>query len=108
METHHSLNENQKIVIKIDPELAELIPAFLKNRESDIRGLNESLAKSDYVIIERLGHGMKGAGAGFGFDEITEIGALIEKAAKEKKSDEIQKGIEKLTNYMKLLEVTYE
>ena len=108
METHNPLNEMKKNVIKIDPELAELIPAFLKNRMSDIQAMNEALAKSDHVIVERLGHGMKGAGAGFGFDEITAIGAAIEKAAKEKNEDEMKKGIERLANYMKFLEVTYE
>ncbi len=96
------------IYVKVDKELAELIPQFIKNRADDIKSLRERLLKGDYELIERIGHGMKGAGGGFGFDGITEIGARIEKAAKNKNFDETQKEIEGLSDYMKNLEVVYE
>ena len=108
MEMHKRTGENKKIVVKLDPELAELIPTFLKNRNTDIQALHDSLKKENYEIVERIGHGMKGAGGGFGFDAITEIGARIEKAAQEKNSDEVKNGIETLADYMKHVEVTYE
>ena len=104
METH----PKEKIKVKIDSELIELIPAFLVNRGTDIQVMNEALKTGDSIIIERTGHGMKGAGAGFGFDAITEIGAKIESAAKNKDWEIIQKAIEELGNYLRHLEVVYE
>lgn len=104
VKTHDAL---KKIIVKIDTELMELIPAFLENRGTDILTMNKALETGDYVIIERTGHGMKGAGAGFGFEAITEIGAFIEKAAQDKDDVRVQEGIDKLSYYMQHLEVIY-
>ena len=101
-------DNSKKISVKIDAELADLIPGFLKNRETDIQAMQESLKQGDYVLVERIGHGMKGAGAGYGFDAITEIGAQIEKAAQDKDPEEVQKAICQLVDYVKRLEVRYE
>lgn len=96
------------IVIKVDPELAELIPRFLENRSSDVKTMREALPKGDFELIQRIGHGMKGAGSGFGFDAVTEIGTRIESAAKVRDSESIQKEIEALDYYLQHLEVVYE
>ena len=108
MKTNDRISEGSKIIVKVDPELAELIPAFLKNRDEDIHLLMEGLKKNNYEIIERTGHGMKGSGSGFGFEAITEIGARIEQAAKHQDTDEVQKGIDELSDYVRRLEVIYE
>ncbi len=106
MEMHDRL-EGSKIIIKIDPELMELIPAFLNNRYADILLMQDALKKGDYEIIERAGHGMKGSGAGFGFEAITEIGKSLEKAAQDKDVASIQESINRLSDYMKHIEVIY-
>ena len=108
METHDQLNESQKIIVRVDAELAELIPAFLENRGIDIQLMHKALKTGDYEIIERTGHGMKGAGSGFGFDAVTDIGTRIEAAAKNKDWEVIQKAIDELGNYLQHLEVIYE
>ena len=108
METHDQLNDGQKIIVKIDAELTELIPAFLENRVADIQSMHKALKAGDYEIIQRIGHGMKGAGAGFGFEAISEIGTCIETAAKGKDGEGIQKAINELGNYIQHLEVIYE
>ena len=99
---------DSKIIVKINPELAELIPTFLKNRGTDIPTMLEALKTGDYIAIERTGHGMKGSGSGFGFDAISEIGGLIEEAAKQKNESEVKKGIEDFSNYMSRIEIIYE
>lgn len=95
-------------IVKVHRELAELIPQFIQNRNADIKSMKDALIPGDYEFIQRIGHGMKGAGGGFGFDVITEIGAVIENAAKIKNLEGIEKGIEDLSVYMKNLEVVYE
>ena len=107
METHSKEKKDQKNTVKIDLELAELIPAFLVNRGTDIQVMTKALKAGDYEMIERIGHGMKGAGAGFGFEAITEIGASIEKAAKDKDAALAQEYIDALSHYMQHIEVIY-
>ena len=51
---------------------------------------------------------MKGSGAGYGFDVITDIGGSLEQAAKNKDTQKIQQQIDKLAAYIKGLEVKYE
>ena len=72
-----------KVVIHADPEIADLIPKFLDNRQKDINLIESALEKNDFDAIRMLGHSMKGAGGGYGFDGVTEIGKNLEEAAKE-------------------------
>lgn len=99
---------NEKIIIDADPDLSELIPGFLQHRQDDIRLISEYLEKADFESLRILGHSMKGAGSGYGFDEISEIGALIEQAAKEKNPAEIRRQADSLKDYLLRIEVVYK
>jgi HPt (histidine-containing phosphotransfer) domain-containing protein len=95
----------EKIVIKVDPEIADLIPGFLQNRQKDIENIMSYLKEGNFEQIERLGHSMKGSGAGYGFDGISEIGKSIEIAGKGKDVEGIKKGIEDLKDYLDRIEI---
>lgn len=97
-----------RIVVHADPEIADLIPKFLENRVKDIAAIREALERSDFETIRTLGHMMKGAGGGFGFHGITEIGKTLEDSAKASNAEEIQKGVEALAVYMNTVEVVYD
>jgi hypothetical protein len=72
---------NNRIIVNVDPDLADLIPGFLNNRTKDVETIRTLLGKGDFEAIRLLGHSMKGAGGGYGFDRITELGDVIESAA---------------------------
>ena len=97
-----------KLVIHADPEIADLIPRFLENRNKDIEAIRGALSTEDFDAIRILGHSMKGAGGGYGFQGITEIGKVLEDAAKIKDAQTIRKGIEDLTIYLNSVEVIYD
>lgn len=99
------MDGKERIVVKVDPEIADLIPGFLHNRQKDIEKMEALLVDKDFEQIERLGHSMKGSGAGYGFDSISEIGASIEIAGKNKDIEVIKKGIEDLKDYLDRLEI---
>lgn len=107
MKTNNQLRQ-EKITLKISAELAELVPNFCKNRHLDVAAMRSALRTGDYETIERLGHGMKGAGAGFGFDAVSEMGKSIESSAKIKDAAAIQTKIDELESYMSRVEVVYE
>jgi hypothetical protein len=66
------------------------------------------LKDQDYETIQKLGHGFKGAGAGFGFERITDIGLDIEEAAKVERYEDIKEKLEELIHYLKNIEIVYE
>lgn len=104
-----NVNDGEKIVVRIDDDdIKELIPEFLKNRQTDVKTIIAALECGDYETILVLGHGMKGSGGGYGFDAITDIGHSIEDAAKVKNPEEIKKQVDELSSYLERVEVVYE
>ncbi|HEX9454062.1 MAG TPA: hypothetical protein VGA27_06875 [Candidatus Binatia bacterium] len=51
---------------------------------------------------------MKGSGGGYGFDDISVIGAALEQAAKQQDETAIRSGMERLVFYLDKVKVVYE
>lgn len=98
----------EKIIIQADPEIANLIPGYLDNRRKDIIRMREALDKGDYETINFIGHSMRGSGKGYGFSAISDIGTALEQAAKHTNTDEINRRIDELADYIGRVEVVYE
>ena len=94
-----------KEVVYIDPDFIDLIPFFLESRHKEIVIIRECIEKADLKEAQRLGHGMKGAGGGYGFQEISSIGKSIEEAAKAGNTEEIERALERLAEYLSVVEV---
>ncbi len=94
-----------KIKITIDPDLKDLIPQYLENRNKDVTALKKAVMDVDYELTRNIGHKMKGSGGGYGFEEISNIGRDIENASKEKQLESIQKSIKTLEHYLSNLEI---
>lgn len=103
-----TVKSDEKIVVKVDEDMEDIIPEYLKNRHKDIQQTEISLKKNDFEKIRIIGHSMKGSGGGYGFDRITEIGAVIEQAAINQDSAGVRQQIEQLLDYLNRVEVTYE
>ncbi len=95
----------ERIAVIIDPDLADLVPGFLDNRRRDVDKLKTLLEAGNFVDIRMIGHSMKGAGGGYGFDPITTIGAAIERAALASDGQTILQGIEQLADYLARVDV---
>ena len=98
-------NWYQKQVVYVDPDFMDLIPSFLESRQKEIDIIRECIARSDMKEAHRLGHGMKGAGAGYGFPEISRIGKIIEEASKTGNTREIENALDLLGEYLSVIEV---
>ncbi|TDJ67754.1 MAG: Hpt domain-containing protein [Proteobacteria bacterium] len=98
----------EKIIVKIDPDLEDLIPGFLHNRAKDVRAINDLLDTQDFDAIRLLGHSMKGAGGGYGFDLITEIGDRIEVGALAADTAMIREANAQLDDYLSRVEPVCE
>jgi len=102
------MSEQNKIVVTADRDLEDIIPGYLANRQKDIADMSAALDGGDFETIRVLGHRMKGSGGGYGFDQITEIGASLEQAAKGGDGDTIRARVAELVDYLARVEVTYE
>src|SRR3954451_8166686 len=96
-----------KIVVTIDPDLEDLIPLFFEYRRRDVESIRAALVSGDFETIRILGHSMKGAGGGYGFDAVTDLGRDLEAAAKAQDSAEISRLNDELVAYMDRVEVVY-
>ena len=94
-----------KEVVYVDPDFMDLIPFFLESRRSDIVNIRECIKKADMKEARRLGHGMKGAGGGYGFQEISRIGKGIEEAAMAGDTAGIEEALTMLDEYLSVVEV---
>jgi HPt (histidine-containing phosphotransfer) domain-containing protein len=74
--------ETARLSVEVAGELRELIPRFLANRRLEIEQLRDAVARGDFEVARRIGHTLKGVGGGYGFEEITRLGAAIESAAR--------------------------
>jgi HPt (histidine-containing phosphotransfer) domain-containing protein len=108
MTQQSALRQEAKIIVHVDPDIADLIPGFLENRHKDIKTIGEALAQGNFETIRFLGHSMKGAGGSYGFDAITDIGRSLEQAAIAQDAGVIKKSLQELFAYLDSIEVVYK
>jgi HPt (histidine-containing phosphotransfer) domain-containing protein len=97
-----------KIVVKVDPDLKELIPGFMANRRKDVTTLREALEKGNVAQMQSTGHSLKGVGGGYGFPEMSALGAEIETAAKAGNLEALRGLVDRYAEYMDRVEVAFE
>ena len=93
--------------VEIPKEMDELIPPFLENRQKDLELLTAAIAECDTETITRLGHNMKGSGAGYGFKKISQLGFSLENAGKNQDFEAAQQALDELGSYLKGLQVKF-
>lgn len=97
-----------RITVKVDPDLEDLIPGFIENRNADVTRLRELLATEAYADIRLIGHSLKGVGGGYGFDAITEYGGVIEQAALAGDNTTIAQYTDQLAHYLEHIDIVFE
>jgi CheY-like chemotaxis protein/HPt (histidine-containing phosphotransfer) domain-containing protein len=98
----------ERTVVHVPPKLAQLVPGFLKNRRSDVEAIRRALQQGDYPTIQRLGHQLKGAGGGYGFVALTEIGGRLESAAVGRDAEQLAGALSALATYLESVDVVYQ
>lgn len=68
--------------VLVDEDLADLVPDYLERIRRMLDTIPQLVAAANSREIASIGHNLKGSGGGYGFDEITRQGKIIEEAAK--------------------------
>ncbi len=92
----------------LDADLEALIPAYLERRRDDIAALQAAISSGEFAVIKNIGHNLKGSGAGYGFDEITELGDTLEQAGIDQNAAVATAMTARLEQYLQSLDIQYE
>jgi HPt (histidine-containing phosphotransfer) domain-containing protein len=95
------------IRVEIDSEVKSIVPEYLENRKKECELISRLLEAEAFSEIRKLGHRMKGTGGSYGFDDISEIGEVIEEAALATDKEAISKSLRQLTSYLERVVVEY-
>ncbi len=98
----------ERILVHIDKDLEEIVPGYVQNRWRDVEAMRLAVANKDMESLRVMGHRMKGSGAGYGFDAITEIGRKLESAARDGQIEEITREIDALVAYLQRVDICYD
>lgn len=85
----------QELNIEIPEELEGLIPDFMRRREVDIEEFKRMVSEEDFEGIRLLAHKIKGHGGGYGLYVLTELGAEIETASRDRDINRTRIAIER-------------
>ena len=96
-----------KTVVQIDEEIKEIIPNFLEGREKDINLFKVAIEAEDFDQLESIGHKLKGNAGSYGFHEMSEYGAGIEIAAKNKELAKIKSLVGDFEEHFENIEIEY-
>lgn len=100
--------DNAPIPVVIDADLQDLIPGFMKRRREDVDKLVAAVERQDFKSVRLIGHSLKGNGGGYGFHDLSTIGAAIESAANGEDLDSARAAIEQFVDYLDRVRISFE
>ena len=71
---------------------------YFSRRKVDLTNSRDALAQSNFSFLQNLGHQLSGNGLSFGFDKLSEIGALLEVAGQEKNLDQCKSLVDRFAS----------
>jgi CheY-like chemotaxis protein len=95
----------EPIRIEIQPGLERLAMNYLVSRERELPVLQNLAATLNFDELRRLAHNVKGTAAGYGFPELTQLGAVMEQAAIARNLDEVLKQMKVLEQFITLASI---
>lgn len=88
-----------------DPFARRLVVKYLGHRKTDIENLRRALADADYDSIRDKGHNLFGSGSAYGLERVSELGAMLEKAATNRQSRAVAEIIDELETYVQTVTI---
>lgn len=96
-----------KSIVEIDADLQDLVPQFVENRKKDIETLRQLVQKDDLEAISQLAHKIKGAAAGYGFNELSDLAAQMEKASKKNENAPLPGLVQRMETHFFNIEIQF-
>jgi HPt (histidine-containing phosphotransfer) domain-containing protein len=97
--------DDEPIVIRPDSVAGRLLPAFLERRTKDLTLIADALSQGEFRSIERMGHNLKGTGRSYECPGVSDIGAALEQAARERDAAEVRRQADALARYLRRVRI---
>jgi len=96
-----------RVTVMVEAGMEDVVPGYLAKRRAEVAVYRQALADGNFETIRMLAHKTKGTGAGYGFPVLTELGAVLEKAAQRRDAGEIRTRTDELAGYLASVELEY-
>jgi HPt (histidine-containing phosphotransfer) domain-containing protein len=98
--------QTEKISVQAPPGVpASMVDAYVRRCRTALPDAEAALDRLDHNYLRVYGHGLKGSGGGYGIPRLTEVGALVEDAAKRGDTAELQSQLAALEIYLNWIEI---
>ena len=84
-----------------EDEWAEMQEMYINHTSKELVSIMDNLETNSFDSLRTFGHNIKGSGGMYGFNEVTEIGAVIEAAAKDEDMATIKSNLKNLDLFLK-------
>ena len=84
-----------------EDEWAEMQEMYINHTSKELVSIMDNLETNSFDSLRTFGHNIKGSGGMYGFNEVTEIGAVIEAAAKDEDMALIKSNLNDLDLFLK-------
>ena len=84
-----------------EDEWAEMQEMYINHTSKELVTIMDNLETNSFDSLRTFGHNIKGSGGMYGFNEVTEIGAVIEAAAKDEDMALIKSNLKNLDLFLK-------
>ena len=92
-------------IVRPDPDLADLIPAFLQNRKTELDDFKLAVARKDYEFIRRLAHTWKGICRPYGFIHLETLSFSLEAAGEREDPAEVNQVVNEITSHLEKVSI---
>lgn len=98
-------DEGEAPQVKIDSEMAELIPPFLAECRRELEAMEHSLVDADFKAIALMSHQLTGSGASYGFQYLTDASRRIETGVRGRDAVLIKAELDSIRRYLDRVKV---
>ena len=103
-----ALKESGIGTIHIPSIMQGLVQQYLGDIKKEVQHCFNRLESNDFEVIEVFGHRLKGSGGAYGFDQLTQLGAVIEQLAAKRRSVATYEMVRELQRYLDSICVIYD
>lgn len=100
--------ERAPIDVRVDQRIAELLPRFFEACRRECGELRRAADAGGWAAAGNIGHSLRGAGGGYGFDEVTQIGRDVEAAARRQDAAGLSSLASRLEDYLARVRPVFE
>ncbi len=95
------------MIVEVEGWLADLVPRYLLHQRQELAQLEAAWSVGDLETLKLIGHKLRGSAASYGFTELADGAAALEKAAAAQDREAVRAAIDRFTDHLRTVQVVY-